>query len=174
MILYQYFIQIHHKNTLNNLWPPPSTTTNANATQPFDLGNLIKRVQQDYLREIQPFVTSVQFIEKDREFGQNLSDVDFITPVTVEKGFTKQADDMLRRSFGRPNTGQRPANNGYPDNPHIPLNSKQTYSSYTSSSSSCESDDDENHPVGNNRNQKVEMRSQATVTSPSRKTFSIK
>ena len=80
---------------------PISTNPNVNGSQQFDLGELIKRVQQDYLREIQPFVSSVKFVEKDREYGQSLADVGFVTPVTVRKGFRSQADDILRRSFGR-------------------------------------------------------------------------
>ena len=88
--------------------PTTTTTTNPNVqgVQPFDLQSLIKRVQQDYLREIQPFVSSVKFVEKDREYGQSLADVGFITPVTVRKGFSKQADDILRRSFGRKDRSQ--------------------------------------------------------------------
>ena len=93
-------------NGLSQQYPSqanPTTTTNLNSGMPpaFDLGNLIKRVQQDYLREIQPFVSSVKFVEKDSEFGQGLGDVGFTTPVSVRKGFRKQADDMLRRSFGQ-------------------------------------------------------------------------
>lgn len=79
----------------------PTTNPNHGGMPPFDLGNLIKRVQQDYLREIQPFVSSVKFVEKDREYGQSLADIGFTTPVSVRKGFRTQADDMLRRSFGR-------------------------------------------------------------------------
>ncbi|CAM4781913.1 unnamed protein product [Rotaria magnacalcarata] len=91
-------------NTSNrNAQKPTFRTTddNYNGTQPFDLVNLIKNIQQDYHREIQPFVSSVKFVQKDSEFGQNVGNIDFATPVTVRQGFTGQADDILRRSFSR-------------------------------------------------------------------------
>ncbi|CAF1488314.1 unnamed protein product, partial [Didymodactylos carnosus] len=80
-----------------------STTINGTLEQKFDLGNLIHRVQQDYMREIEPFVSSVKFIEKTPELQPELSKFEFSTPVSVRKGYMGQADDLLRRSFGRRN-----------------------------------------------------------------------
>ncbi|CAF1457489.1 unnamed protein product [Didymodactylos carnosus] len=54
--------------------------------QEFDLGNLIKQVQQDYLKEIEPFVSSVKFIERNPELRPELSRLEFSTPVSVRKG----------------------------------------------------------------------------------------
>lgn len=165
--------------------PAPRTTTidtSSNGPPAFDLGNLIKRVQEDYFREVQPFVTSVRFVEKDREFSQSVNNIGFSAPVTVEKGFTGQADDILRRSFGRPNGSQptinssdhkAPAQGGI-NNQHPTLgkfDSKQSFTSVTSVTSSDESDDDENYPTGNNRNKKVAVHSQGT--SPPRKKIII-
>lgn len=169
---------------------PITTETNINGIQPFDLGNLIKRVQQDYLREIQPFVSSVKFVEKDSEYGQSLADIGFTTPVTVRKGFTRQADDILRRSFGRENRTRPPLNrdddNTYsedddddnidelrPSNRHHPLqkfDSKQSFTSVTSVSTNG-SDYDEHYPSLKKRKNKVEVHSQAT--SPPRKKIKI-
>lgn len=94
---------------------PITTDSNPENMHPFDLSSLIRNVQQDYLREIQPFVSSAKFVQKDHEYGQNLGDVGFVTPVTVRKGFTGQANDILRRSFGRVNQpNQQPANRPNP------------------------------------------------------------
>jgi hypothetical protein len=95
--------EIFNKTFTEYSSPSLSTKSNGNlpALPPFDLGHLIKRVQQDYLREIQPFVSSVKFIDKDREYGQSLDDVGFTTPISVRRGFRRQADDLLRRSAGR-------------------------------------------------------------------------
>jgi hypothetical protein len=172
---------------------PTTTNTTSNGVQPFDLGNLIRRVQQDYLREIQPFVTSVKFVEKDREFGQGIADIGFTTPVTVRKGFTRQADDILRRSFGRPDGSRQPVNrngsNTYPDDeneddddidelrplnrrpPLEKLDSKQSFTSVTSTSID-DSDYGENDLPENNRKQKVAVHDQGT--SPPRKKITIK
>ena len=57
--------------------------TNMNEIQPFDLGNLINRIQQDYVDNVRPYVSGVEFIEN----GQNLSNIDLITPTTRQKGF---------------------------------------------------------------------------------------
>jgi len=102
---------------------------NGNGIQTFDLGNLIKRVQQDYLREIEPFVSSVKFVEKDQEYGQNISDIGFTTPVTVRKGFRTQADDILRRSFNRQN---RSKSNNDDDENTFTESDTETYTEGTS------------------------------------------
>jgi hypothetical protein len=168
---------------------PITTDTNSNVKQPFDLANLIKRIQQDYLREIQPFVSSVKFVEKDLEYGQSLADIGFTTPVTVHKGFTKQADDILRRSFGRKIDPRQPSNRYNdnddsdddddniselrPSNRYHPLekfDSKQSFTSVTSVSTNA-SDYDEHYSPGNNIQTKVQVHNQST--SPPRKKIKI-
>jgi hypothetical protein len=62
---------------------PMPRHNDATSLQPFDLGNLINRIQQDYLSNVQPYVSSVQFIENNR----SLADIGFITPATSRKGF---------------------------------------------------------------------------------------
>jgi hypothetical protein len=63
----------------------PSQTIHAdtNSMQPFDLGNLINRIQQDYLDNVRPYVSSVQFVQNE----QNLANIGFLTPSTNRKGF---------------------------------------------------------------------------------------
>jgi hypothetical protein len=51
--------------------------------QPFDLGNLINRIQQDYLNNVRPYVSSVQFVENE----QSLTNLGFLTSTTTRKGF---------------------------------------------------------------------------------------
>ncbi|CAF1330847.1 unnamed protein product [Adineta ricciae] len=161
-----------------------TTTTNTvpnDRLQPFDLGNLIKRVQEEYLREIQPFVSSVKFVEKDREFGQNLNDVGFSTPVTVRKGFTRQADDILRNSFGGRRHHRKPGNQydskEYSDDdvdelrssgPYIPLqkfDSKQSFTSVTSTSSYDDDYDERGLPIVQPK-KKVTVHDQGTSPPP--------
>jgi hypothetical protein len=154
---------------------------NSNGRQLLDLGNIIKRVQEDYLKEIQPYVSSVKFVEKDRAYGQNLDDIGFSTPVTIRRGFTGQADDILRRSFGRQDGEQKPMNryahNDYFDDvnghdasnkrhPLEQLNSKQSITS-VSSVSTDGSDYDDRYSALNNRKNKGDVRDQGT--SPPRK-----
>lgn len=62
----------------------PSTVNNStDGMQPFDLGNLINRIQQDYLNNVRPYVSSVQFIEDE----QNLASIGVFTPSTARKSF---------------------------------------------------------------------------------------
>jgi len=61
---------------------PTSINTNISGIQPFDLGNLIGRIQEDYLNNIRPYVSSVEFIESEL----NLANVGLITPSTTRKG----------------------------------------------------------------------------------------
>jgi len=61
---------------------PTSINTNTSGLQPFDLGNLIGRIQEDYLNNIRPYVSSVEFIESEL----NLAHVGLITPPTTRKG----------------------------------------------------------------------------------------
>jgi len=166
---------------------PMTTDSKSNSLQTFDLGNLIERVQQDYAREIQPFVSSIKFVQKDKEYGQSLSDVGFTTPVTVRKGFTRQADDILRRSFTRQaQQANRYDHSDYSDyedddiddlpssNPHHPLqnlDSKQSFTSVTSASTRSSDYDDQNSSLIN-RKSKVSVQDQAT--SPPRKKLKIK
>ena len=175
---------------------PLTTDTNSNGLQPFDLGNLIKRVQQEYAREIEPFVSSIKFVEKDREYGQNLADVGFTTPVTVRKGFSRQADDILRRSLGRQGNQRKQVNryvddeDDYSDDEdddddddidelrsstrHDPLrqlDSKQSFTSVTSASTHISDYDDRNSSLINKKN-KVAVHDQGT--SPPRKKLEIK
>ncbi len=167
---------------------PITTNPNPNGAQPFDLGNLIKRVQQDYLREIQPFVSSVKFVEKDREYGQSLADIGFITPVTVRKGFTRQADDILRRSFGGQTKSRPPPppvdqdeDNTYSEDEDDDINelrtshrqypleqrdSKQSFTSVTSTSTAT-SNSDARYASVNKRKNNVQVHNQGT--SPPRK-----
>lgn len=42
----------------------------------FDLGNLINRIQEDYLSNVRPYVASVEFIENE----QNSMNMDLINP----------------------------------------------------------------------------------------------
>ncbi|CAF1302468.1 unnamed protein product [Adineta steineri] len=160
-----------------------TTDSNPNGMHPFDLGNLIKRVQEDYLREIQPFVSSVKFVEKDKEFGQNLNDIGFTTPVTVRKGFTRQADDILRRSFGTKGNQQKSANryesNDYSDydddirgirttdrqNPLKKFDSKQSFTSVTSASTHDSDYDDQNISL-NTRKKRANVHDQGTSPPP--------
>jgi hypothetical protein len=172
---------------------PLTTNPNPNIGEPFDLGNLIKRVQQDYLREIQPFVSSVKFVEKDREYGQSLADVGFITPVTVRKGFTQRADDILRRSFGQQNKSRPPPpldqddentysededdeldglrNSSHP-HPLQQIDSKQSFTSVTSTSTTTSNSDiDGRYASLNKQKNKVQVHNQGT--SPPRKNVKI-
>jgi hypothetical protein len=63
----------------------PMTVNNntLDGMQAFDLGNLINRIQQDYLNNVRPYVSSVQFVEDD----QNLANIGVVTPSTRRKGF---------------------------------------------------------------------------------------
>jgi hypothetical protein len=152
-------------NTSQRYPQQPTSITidpNSNGRQPLDLGNIIKRVQQDYLREIEPFVSSVKFIEKDRAYGQGLDNIGFSEPFSIHKGFSTQADDILRRSFGRQDDRHAP-NSHYPTGP---LNSKESYTS-VSSTSTYGSDYDDRYPSQHNRKNKADVRDQAT--SPLRK-----
>ncbi|CAF3287175.1 unnamed protein product [Rotaria sp. Silwood2] len=166
---------------------PMATTTdnNSNGVQPFNLESLIKRVQQDYYQEIKPFVSSVRFVEKDREYGQSLADIGFVTPISVRRGFTKQADDILRRSFGQQAPRRQPFNrpdpNDYSDDEeddHIddlhppnryrpPLekfDSKQSFTSVTSVSTYSGDYDD---PYSSPRNRKkTNVHDQSTSPPP--------
>lgn len=81
---------------------------NVDPTQSFDLANVIRNVQQDYLRQIQPYVSSVKIIDRDKLFGEQLSDVNFVTPVSMRKGFKNQAEDLLKQSLGRNFTVEDP------------------------------------------------------------------
>jgi hypothetical protein len=166
---------------------------NSNGRHPLDLGNIIKRVQEDYLREIQPYVSSVKFIEKDREYGQNLNDIGFSTPITIRKGFTGQADDILRRSFGRDDDhgasdrrddhgasyrrDDRVASDRRDDHdasdrrrPPDQMDSRQSFTSVSSASTNA-SDYDDPYSSLNNRKNKGDVRDQAT--SPLRKEILI-
>jgi hypothetical protein len=82
---------------------PTSINTNISGVQPFDLGNLIGRIQEDYLNNIRPYVSSVEFIESEL----NLANVGLITPSTTRKGLFFQfifhiicifIKDYMRRS----------------------------------------------------------------------------
>ncbi len=55
----------------------------SDSMQPFDLGNLINRIQQDYLNNVRPYVSSVQFVENE----QSLTNLGFLTSTTTRKGF---------------------------------------------------------------------------------------
>ena len=181
-----------YTNTSQSYSQPPrpiTTDPNPRGPQEFDLGNLIKRVQQDYLREIQPYVSSVKFVEKDQEYGQSLADIGFTTPVSVRKGFTRQADDILRRSAGRASKQQKQGNRHddedyfdedihidkpYSSNRRQPLDKFDSKQSFTSVSSvtTYDSGDDDTDQHALNRQHKTEMRHQGT--SPPRKKIIIK
>ena len=62
---------------------PIPTYTNMSEMQPFDLGSLINRIQQDYVDNVRPYVSSVEFVENE----QRISNIDLITPMTHRKGF---------------------------------------------------------------------------------------
>ncbi|CAF1304717.1 unnamed protein product [Rotaria sp. Silwood1] len=163
---------------------PTTINKNSNGLESLNLENLIKRVQQDYYQEIKPYVSSVRFVEKDREYGQSLADIGFITPISVRRGFTKQADDILRRSFGRQGHRQQPVNlpdsNDYSDdeghddidklrrpNRNRPLekfDSKQSFTSVTSVST-YSSDYDDRYSLPQDRN-KINVRDQSTSPPP--------
>ena len=156
---------------------------NSATEQPFDLSNLIKRVQQEYLLEVQPFVSSVKFVEKDRQYGQTIDDIGFTTPVTVRKGFTKKADDLLRSSIGRranplvPNDSysydeysdeDEQVSELYPRHKQPSgerLNSRQSMTSVTSVSTDASDDDDHYSPRRNGKPQKPESHDQGTSSS---------
>ncbi|CAF0881786.1 unnamed protein product [Rotaria sordida] len=167
--------------------PTSATTTthnNSNGMPSLDLESLIKRVQQDYYQQIQPFVSSVRFVQKDSEYGQGLADIGFITPISVRRGgFTKQADDILRRSFGQ-QPQQRPVNlpdpNDYSDDedydginelhsshryrPLEKFDSKQSFTSVTSASTYSSDFDDQYSSKYDRKN--VTLHDQATSPPP--------
>ena len=93
-----------------------TTDKNTDGMQPPNLGSIIKKIQQDYLREIHPFVSSVRFVEKNHEYGHNLDDINHMTLVDIRQSFTKQADDILQRSFRRQDHQQKLLN------PHTRIN----------------------------------------------------
>ena len=66
---------------------PPQTSNTTNSIddiKAFDLGSLINRIQQDYMDNVRPYVSSVQYIESN----QTLANSGFITPSTNRKGFS--------------------------------------------------------------------------------------
>lgn len=66
--------------------PPPQQQQIPRSTdgmQPFDLGNLINRIQEDYVNSARPYVSSIQFVQSE----QNLANMGLITPSTNRKGF---------------------------------------------------------------------------------------
>jgi len=82
---------------------PTSISTNRSGVQPFDLGNLIGRIQEDYLNNVRPYVSSVEFIETEL----SLANIGLITPSNTRKGLFFQfiflynlyfIKDYMRRS----------------------------------------------------------------------------
>jgi hypothetical protein len=57
---------------------------NLDGVKAFDLGNLINTIQQDYLNNVRPYVSSVQFIEDDR----SLANMGLVTPSRSRKGLS--------------------------------------------------------------------------------------
>ena len=157
----------------------PSSATE----QPFDLSNLIRRVQQEYLLEVQPFVSSVKFVEKDRQYGQGIDDIGFTTPVTVRKGFTTKANDLLRGSIGKRANPLVPEDSYsydeysdedeqvselYPRHKQPsgdPLDSRQSMTSVTSVSTDASDYDDRYSPRRNNKPKKHDVHDQGTSSS---------
>ncbi|CAF1287424.1 unnamed protein product, partial [Didymodactylos carnosus] len=74
---------------------PITTDTDLTGMQPFDLGNIMNRIQQDYLDNVRPYVSSVKFVDND----QSLADIGFITPATTRRGYTRQMDDIYHRQI---------------------------------------------------------------------------
>lgn len=73
-------------NSTKGYYEQPSSRKNygeVNGVQPFDLGNLISRIQQDYVENVRPYVSSIQFVESN--------------PNVISLGFVSQPDN--RKSF---------------------------------------------------------------------------
>jgi hypothetical protein len=61
-----------------------NTTNNINDMQAFDLGSLINRIQQDYMDNVRPYVSSVQYVESN----QTLANIGLLTSPPNRKGFS--------------------------------------------------------------------------------------
>ncbi|UJR15108.1 hypothetical protein I4U23_002074 [Adineta vaga] len=70
--------------------PVQQSSKDTNNLQPFDLGSLINRIQQDYMDNARPYVSSVQFVQHD----QSLANIGFLTPATSRKDYSKRAGDI--------------------------------------------------------------------------------
>lgn len=84
-------LEVLYKNATQGYYQQPTkqqipTTyeTPSSGMQPFDLGNLINRIQEDYVNNARPFVSSIQFIQSE----QNLASMGLITPSTGRRGFS--------------------------------------------------------------------------------------
>lgn len=51
----------------------PSSTSNGYNVQPFDLGNLISRIQEDYIENVRPYVASIQYVETNPIYEQTMT-----------------------------------------------------------------------------------------------------
>jgi hypothetical protein len=82
--LYTNSSQGYYQQQQQQQHTPTSINYNTGGIQPFDLGNLINRIQQDYLDNARPYVSSVQFIQTE----QNLANIGLITPSTNRKSLS--------------------------------------------------------------------------------------
>ncbi|CAF4879636.1 unnamed protein product [Rotaria sp. Silwood1] len=72
---------------------PMKNYINTNSIQPFELGNLIHRIQQDYMDNVRPYVSSIEYIETN----QNFADIGYITPTTSRRDYTRRTNDLYRQ-----------------------------------------------------------------------------
>ena len=54
--------------------------------QSFDLGNLINRIQEDYLQTVRPYVASVQFVETNPQFNGTINAAAHAAPLSSQQG----------------------------------------------------------------------------------------
>ncbi|CAF3735659.1 unnamed protein product [Rotaria socialis] len=73
--------------------PPTTTSADTNDLQPFDLGNLISRIQQDYAENVRPYVSSVQFVETN----PSVVNLGYITPAGTRKDYMRRPNETYRR-----------------------------------------------------------------------------
>ncbi|CAF3757459.1 unnamed protein product [Rotaria magnacalcarata] len=73
--------------------PPTTTYADTNNLQPFDLGNLISRIQQDYTENVRPYVSSVQFVETN----PSVVNLGYITPASTRKDYMRRTNGTYRR-----------------------------------------------------------------------------
>ncbi|CAF3214975.1 unnamed protein product [Rotaria sp. Silwood2] len=89
---------------------PRKNYTNIDGIQPFELGNLIHRIQQDYMDNVRPYVSSIEYVENN----QNFADIGLITPATSRKDYTRRTNDLYRRKVPSNHYDIIETNDSYP------------------------------------------------------------
>ncbi|CAF0950629.1 unnamed protein product [Rotaria sordida] len=113
---------------------PMKDYTNTNSIQAFDLGNLIHRIQQDYMDNARPYVSSIEYIEN----SQNLANIGLTTPVTSRQDYTRQTNDLYRQKISSNHydiiglnnfhsSTKRPSKHPFNDNPYLSMQRRRRY-----------------------------------------------